>query len=218
MTKTFLAGILLCIAGSGYAQYDPRVCKDANPTWYVKGCKERDRIINECVMSSADKTHSQCVEESREAVRAALNPSAAELEESRKKIEEEDAIAARKQEERENRLKELESRLSDLAANAYIDCPTTKRCDKAFALTEVYINQSSDMKIQLATRTTIETYRPTKDGMVAVKSVKIPRKGDSSRISLSVECQEGKFYRGTCLLKMTEIYSGFRKFIERNLE
>lgn len=218
MTKIFLGGILLFVFGNAYAQYDPKICQDANPTWYVKGCEERDRIINECLISRVDKTFSQCVEETREAVKIALTPSANVLEVWRKKSEEEEATATKKQEESENRLKAMESKLGDLAANAYLDCRTTKQCDKAFALTEVYINKNSDMKIQLATRTTIETYSPTKDGMVGIKSVKTPRKGDSSRISISVECQEGTFFRGTCVIKMTTIYSGFRTFIEQNLK
>lgn len=218
MTKIFFSVILLFVYGTAFAQYDPKVCQDANPTWYVKGCAERDRIINECLISNSDKTFSQCVEETREAVRVALTPSAIELEGWKKKTEEEEAIATKSQEERENRLKAMESKLGNLAANAYVDCRTTKQCDKAFALTEVYINKNSDMKIQLATRTTIETYSPTKDGMVGIKSVKIPRKGDSSRISISVECQEGTFFRGTCVSKLTKIYSEFRAFIEQNLK
>jgi hypothetical protein len=112
----------------------------------------------------------------------------------------------------------MESKLGNLAANAYIDCRTTKQCDKAFALTEVYINKNSDMKIQLATRTTIETYSPNKDGMVGIKSVKTPRKGDSSRISLAVECLSGSNLGGTCVMKLTKIYSEFKTFIEQNLK
>lgn len=181
MTKIFLSCILLSVCGTAYAQNEPKTCLDTNPMGFVKDCEKRDGIVNECLMSRADATFNQCLEETRELVK-------------------------------------MESRLEDLADKAYVDCRTTKQCEKAFALTEVYINKNSDMKIQVATRTTIETFSPTKDGMVGVKSVKIPRKGDSSRISISAECQGGTYFGGTCVLKLTKIYSEFKAFIEQSLK
>lgn len=181
MKKILLNFILLSVYGSAYAQNESKACLDTNPIGFVKECEKRDVIVNECLMSRADATYGQCLEETRELVK-------------------------------------MESRLEELATKAYVDCRTTKQCEKAFALTEVYINKNSDMKIQLATKTTIETFSPTKDGMVGVKSVKIPRKGDSSRISLAAECQSGTNLGGTCVLKLTKIYSEFKTFIEQNLK
>lgn len=99
---------------------------------------------------------------------------------------------------------------------AVIACPNKITCEKAFTLTEVYIAQSADMKIQVATGTTIETHTPTEDGKVGLKALKIPGKGTSAKIALTATCKDetGRYSR-ICVLAKFIAYRGFRPYIDK---
>ena len=101
---------------------------------------------------------------------------------------------------------------------AVISCGDKTACDKAFSLTQIYINQTSDQKIQLATDTIVETYNPTDEGKIGLAATRVPGKGASASILLKVTCKDGSYAIDLCLLKKTNAYEGFRPFIERMLK
>lgn len=121
----------------------------------------------------------------------------------------------RKQEE----LKKQVTELLEAEKSAVFFCPDKTVCDKAFSLTQIYLNQTADMKIQVATDTIVETYNPTEDGKLGLKAIRIPGKGDSAAIKLTATCKDEKgHYAEVCRLGKTSAYSGFRSFIEQMLK
>lgn len=134
-----------------------------------------------------------------------------------KKLKEREAEAAslRKQEE-------LKAQIADLLQaekDAVVFCPDKAACDKAFSLTQIYLNQTADMKIQVATDTIVETYNPTEDGKLGLKAIRIPGKGSSAAITLTANCKDEKgSYSEVCRLTKIQAYSGFRTFVERMLK
>jgi hypothetical protein len=61
-------------------------------------------------------------------------------------------------------LKALDRQLEASRRNAVFQCKDRLQCEKAFSLTQIFIATNSDMRIQLANDTLIETYNPNKDG------------------------------------------------------
>lgn len=126
----------------------------------------------------------------------------------------------KRRKEEEKRSKEAEERrkiaeLLEAEKSAAFFCPDKANCDKAFSLTQIYLNQTADMKIQVATDTIVETYNPTEDGKLGLKATRIPGKGTSARIVLTAICKNEKgFYAETCRLVKLRAYQGFRPFIE----
>lgn len=103
--------------------------------------------------------------------------------------------------------------------NSYVPCKNKAICDKTFSLTQIYINSKSSQKIQVATDTIIETYNPTENGNIGMSAIKIPGKGSSAAIRLTVTCKvdDGEIYDKLCGLKKLEIYNGFRPFVNKML-
>jgi hypothetical protein len=127
------------------------------------------------------------------------------------------ASEARQAKEEEDRKKEMADEL-DAAAHSTYTCKGKAACSKAFTLAQVYVQQHSDQKIQVATDTIIDTYNPTEGGNVGITVTKIPRAGTSETITITPHCKlEGIYYESVCRLKRTSIYRGFRPFIEKSL-
>jgi len=99
---------------------------------------------------------------------------------------------------------------------SFVECKGEKNCKKAFALTQVYISQKSDMKLQIVTDTVIETYNSTKRDQLAIKATKTPEKGDVEKINLIVSCKE-QYTDNLCLLRKIDVYKQFRPYIEASL-
>lgn len=141
-------------------------------------------------------------------------------EEERQKIADE----KRRTDENEN-ARRMESRLQALhsleaAANkARFMCRDRLECEKAFSLTQIFIVSNSDMKIQVANDTIIETYNATEGMKVAMKAIKMPRAGNTAEILLSLSCRdEGQAsYKDWCNSKSILVYSEFPQFMEKNL-
>lgn len=112
-------------------------------------------------------------------------------------------------------LRNLSLYLSESKSNAVIRCKDRVECDKAFSLTQIYINSESTTKIQLATDSIIETYNTSSDGGVSMKAVKIPGQGSSSTIILDVRCL-GSYE--LCSLTEIEKYQGFTEFLKKMLK
>jgi len=139
---------------------------------------------------------------------------------------EQERLAAEKQRNADEAHAELErkrrQRLAELASaaqNARFTCQTKTECQKAFSLTQVFISDNADMKIQVATETIIETYNPTEMMKIGMKAVKIPRKGDSAEIIVTVTCRdEGNQSAGeVCNTKLLTIYRSYPTFVRSTL-
>ena len=121
----------------------------------------------------------------------------------------------RKEEERKVRIVEL-LKAEDAAA---VFCVDKVVCDKVFSLTQIYLNQNADMKIQVATDTIVETYNPAEDGKLGLKAIRIPGSGTSASIRLTATCKDEKgYYVEVCRLAKVQVYTGFRPFVERMLK
>lgn len=145
----------------------------------------------------------------------------AELRLENARLAEEARIAAearRMQEEKdqEQRTKEIAAEM-EAAKTAVVICTDKTTCNKVFALAQIYVQQNSDQKIQVATDTIIETYNPTEGGKAGMTVIKIPRAGTTEVVQIKPSCNEEKHYEGVCRLKRTAIYRGFKPFIERSL-
>lgn len=68
-----------------------------------------------------------------------------------------------------------------------IQCDTSQKCEKAFAITQAYIADVSSMKIQTATSNVIETYTATDKGKIGFKAVRTPNKKGET-ITLTAGC------------------------------
>lgn len=129
-----------------------------------------------------------------------------------------------RQEDERKRIKqeELRAKVAELLEAeklAVVFCPDKTACDKAFSLTQIYLNQTADMKIQVATDTIVETYNPTEDGKLGLKAIRIPGKGSSAAITLTATCKDEKgFYVESCRLGKLRAYKEFRPFVEQMLK
>lgn len=135
---------------------------------------------------------------------------------------ESDRVVAAIQERREAR--EAEERKKEMAdelvaaEHATVTCKSKATCNKAFALAQIYVQQHSDQKIQVATDTIIDTYNPTEGGNVGITVTKVPRAGATEVISITPHCKtEGMYYESVCRLKRTSVYRGFRPFVKKSL-
>ena len=81
------------------------------------------------------------------------------------------------------------ARVKAAAAKARLTCDDALQCSKMFALTQIFINQRSTMKVQTANETIIETYSPTDTFAIGMKAIKYPSRGTSADIVLSVVCR-----------------------------
>lgn len=123
----------------------------------------------------------------------------------------------------ERQKREAEQAVMQAAAqaekDAYVTCNDKASCDKVFSLAQIYINSMASQKIQVATDTIIETYNPTEYGNIGMGAVKIPGKGSSAIIRLSVTCKvsDSGHFENYCRSKKLDIYKGFRPFVNKML-
>lgn len=123
-----------------------------------------------------------------------------------KEKEEVDAAQRRANEEAEkerlarDRL-ELKSRYEASRAIAKFECSNELACTKAFSLAEIFVAENSDLKIQVVSRSIIETYNPTEEGKFGGRIVKMPHKGTSNIIFYTPVCKSDSNY---CLIGMTK--------------
>jgi len=153
--------------------------------------------------------------EAEAAERKRLADEAAIKDEAEKKVRAE--IAAKElQEKKENYLRSLEGILR-LENRASISCQAKEECDRKFALTQIFISENSDMKIQLATDTIIETYGVTDNNKVGAKAIKMPLKGKESVIRLTFFCKPGtrrEFELSLCDIQRMAFYEKFISFMK----
>jgi len=115
--------------------------------------------------------------------------------------------------------KELMQKYLDAMEKAQYTCNSELECNKAFALTQIYISDNSDMKIQVATDTIIETYNPSDSFKIGFKALKVPGTGHSATIKLNAYCGEAnseaelKF----CMIMIINILNNFTEYINSQL-
>lgn len=61
--------------------------------------------------------------------------------------------------------------LDSARTNATVSCNNKQSCEKAFSLAKIYVQENSDMKIQLSDDTMVSTYNPTQYGYNGVGKV-----------------------------------------------
>ena len=108
-------------------------------------------------------------------------------------------------------------RLLEARESARFTCKDKLECEKAFSLTQIYISEKSTMKIQTANDTIIETFNPTESTAIGMKAVKMPLKGNTAQIILTVVCKDVAAYRELCIPRMTQFYSAYPAFINSSL-
>lgn len=109
--------------------------------------------------------------------------------------------------------------LAEAAQKSRVVCQSRAECEKAFSLTQIYVSEKSDMKIQVATETIIETFNPTESMKIGLKAIKIPRRADSSEIVLTANCrdEDRESFKDICDKKLLSIYHGYPAFIHSSL-
>lgn len=175
----------------------------ANHTDYEMAKANMEHIFADIANQEAErKLLAQLSEEKRQ-----------KIADEKRKTDEADSVRRR-----ESRLR-TQHALEVVSDQARFMCKDRIDCDKAFSLTQIYIVNNSDMKIQVANETIIETYNATEGMNISMKAIKIPRAGSAAEIILSVNCRdEGKeSYKDVCNSKSLIIYSGYPQFVQKNL-
>lgn len=116
-------------------------------------------------------------------------------------------------------LEALDRQLEASRRNAMFLCKDRLQCEKAFSLTQIFIATNSDMRIQLANDTLIETYNPNKDGAMGATAMKVPGAGTSAVIQLDVVCKQGRTMElmKACKLSAIVMNNAFGDFIKKLL-
>jgi hypothetical protein len=121
--------------------------------------------------------------------------------------------------EAERKKQEAKLALMDAAQKSRFLCQYKTACEKAFSLTQIFVSENSDMKIQVATDTIIETYNPTEAMKTGLKAVKIPRRGDTAEIVLTASCRDEsrESFKDICDKKLLSLYLAYPTFIQSAL-
>lgn len=113
--------------------------------------------------------------------------------------------------ERERRARQMADLVAAKARNK-VRCLGIAQCDRVFAQAQAYVLQQSDMRIQVATNTLIETYNSTEAGKISMRIVRLPTSGDAWEVQMTAACNEGESptrYGDLCERLLLSIYSGF---------
>jgi hypothetical protein len=127
------------------------------------------------------------------------------------RIAEEDAIRERAAAEARRKQAEMAALMDAASRGSRVSCASDLECKKAFALAQIFVSTKTDMKIQLATDTIIETFNPTESGKMGAKVIKLPGSGQSAEIALEISCRTCEHEAKSASLK---IMSEFKDFIE----
>ena len=113
----------------------------------------------------------------------------------------------------------LKRGLETSRAKAFFRCKDAVQCEKAFALTQIFIATHSDMKIQLANDAVIETFNPNREGAMGATAMKFPLQGSSAEIRLAVACKGNDSIAALndCLLNSTRMNLAFEPFMRERL-
>ncbi len=110
---------------------------------------------------------------------------------------------------------------ADLAAAMLrnsVKCVGVAQCDRTFAQAQAYVLQQSDMRIQVATNTLIETYNGNDAGKISMRIVRAPTAGDAWEVQMTAACNDDKRpdrYGDICERALLAVYSGFLPHMQR---
>jgi len=126
---------------------------------------------------------------------------------------------AEAEKELKQKYKELKQKYQDAKEKAQYTCNSELECNKAFALTQIYISDNSDMKIQVATDAIIETYNPSDSLKIGFKALKVPGIGHSATIKLNAYCGEANSEAELklCMISIINILNNFPEYINSQL-
>ncbi|PLC44540.1 hypothetical protein C0Q88_07625 [Ralstonia pickettii] len=117
-----------------------------------------------------------------------------------------------------------EAMMAQQRQDAVVTCVGKTQCDKAWALTRVYVSERSATKVQLSTDTLIETYGPVDRVTVSLRAVRTPGPGDTQTIEIGANCRgmyapgggPGSFYI-PCIKQVVPHVVQFRPFVQARL-
>lgn len=135
---------------------------------------------------------------------------------SKQYAKEQEDEAKRRSAERFKERARLLSLLASAKSKAVLSCATKEACDKTFALTEIFIAQHSDMKLQVMSPSLLQTYNPMETNKIGISAYRVPGKGTASTILIEVACKRDKpedWDDEECILKETAVTGKFRPFI-----
>jgi hypothetical protein len=173
--------------------------------------------------TEAKRIYDEEIEAAYKAHRAATDAALAErkkrddlqAEEDRKRAE-----ADRKHDEENKKLRlaayQAEAKASQ---NATVTCSDKVMCGKIFALSQIFVAQNADQKIQVATDTVIQTYNPSEGGKLGASITKTPQRGTTEVVTVVPSCNDDLGIRtDLCIARRTAFYNNFRSFIDENLK
>lgn len=97
-------------------------------------------------------------------------------------------VSAQQEAENQASYERAETMLKRAQDAATVTCEGKDACDRAWQLTQVYVQQESGMKVRLATDTSIETFAPNEYGMASFSATRMPV-GDQMAIRMLGECK-----------------------------
>lgn len=145
----------------------------------------------------------------------------AKIVEAKRIADEREAAVKKIRENEAKRQAELERsmKLIEAQRKAVISCNGKTVCDKAFALTQIFISEYADMRIQMANETIIETFGSSPGFKLSAKATKVPQAGSTSLIRLSLNCNpDSAIAIGMCDAKLHHVYSEFPKYVKNRLK
>jgi hypothetical protein len=110
-------------------------------------------------------------------------------------------------------LAELLTQSAEAKRHAIWRCKGAAACDKAMTSAQDFVVLNSNMRIQIATDTRIETYRPIEIGHLGMTVVKSPGNGDEAELQLTVTCRVGVL-RKLCPASEARVYAAFPVFMQ----
>lgn len=109
--------------------------------------------------------------------------------------------------------------LEEARGGSIVVCENKAACDKAYALTKLFIRQNSETKIQLIDETLIESFNPMDEGQIAINAMKAPGVGDRSTIQIQVNCRDSiRVNSVLCLIKKRATYLNYRAFMDNAIK
>lgn len=154
----------------------------------------------------------------KEGLQAAAQKSKEEAE-AKAKNEADALAAAAKMEKEKSDAIALDLEFERSKGKAFFKCKDRTECEKAFSLTQIFIATNTDMKIQMANDTIIETFNPSEIASMGATAFKIPKEGASAEIRLIVTCKTKEFKEAerVCKTRTIKINSDFPRFLRDRL-
>jgi hypothetical protein len=181
----FAACLLVTMSTQSFAQNEVFVCTNDNGTKEYRNTS----ISRNCEKLDVSKIQARTIP----------------TKDHKKEIE---TVAER--EKREKRSIELKKNLAQSIALARYNCKNSQECEKAFALTQIFISSRADMKIQFANNVIVETYNPTEMFAIGAKAFKTPTGGMASEITLTLTCKGiTNLTIDYCAEKLIPLYKAF---------